>query len=157
MAKNKNTKEVDKILEELDEMFEQYYLKYRSIDQPYSTIISKVKIYKNARMRKELMYSIKNKIDSNEAFMSLDFKFWSSLFGILGIIIPLTSNLVLKYISLSNIAKLYIVVGIIVLVLIEVILYVFFILIESRKKSKKSCFYKFVYDILNDEEKYHLR
>jgi hypothetical protein len=152
MAPNNNTKSVDTMLNELDGIFKSHYLGYKNHKEPYKEIITAVGVYKNAREKKDLLIALQNKFDSNETFLNLESSLWGGLFIIVGLFITMISDLIL-----SNFEKLpsynatnpeFYVAFVFLFASILIISYCLSIR-HISKKSKKKCYYKFVYDILN--------
>ncbi len=152
MAPNPNNKTIDEILKELDILFKSHYLGYKKYQEPYKQIICQLKLYKNTHEKKDLLIVLQQKIDSKETFLSLESNIWGILFTISGIFIAMISDIILSNYDIlnhfNNIPAHFYVIFVIFVAMSLVILYCLSIK-TIREKSKKKCFYKFVYNFLN--------
>lgn len=152
MAPNNNTKSIDTMLKELDDIFISHYLGCEDRNEPYKEIISAVGVFKNAREKDDLLIAIQNKFDSKETFLNLESNLWGTLFIIIGLFVTMCSDLIL-----SNYEKLpffnslpTIVYALFAIIVTSTLILLFCHSIgSSKRKSREKCYYKFVYDILN--------
>lgn len=47
MTQNQRIKDVDELIQEIDNIFENYYVKSKDVDNPYRKVIEEVDKYKN--------------------------------------------------------------------------------------------------------------
>lgn len=163
MASNPNSKSVDTMLKELDGLFESHYLgckerkEPKKPKEPYSEITNKLKPFKNADEKNDLLNAIKNKIDSKETFLKLETNIWNILFVIIGLFVTMISNLILsnydKLDYFNEIPRHYYVICVMLIAPIFILLYCCSTY-PARRKSKEKCYYKFVYNYLNQKNRY---
>lgn len=156
MGTNQNNKTVDIMLKELDEIFNKHYLKSKKNDKKYTIIINKIKKFKTAEKKQDLLYALEDQINLKKNFLSLESNIWINIFVILGLVTTVISDIVISnyndikqwpFISKSSIIDVTI-----ILVLIYTSLYLCSIIKYGSKKNKKKCFYKFVYKVLRNEQ-----
>ena len=136
---NSNDKTIDKILEELNILFEKYWLHPKHYMEPYTELMDKLKLYNNLSNKQDLLIVLQSKIDSKETSLNSEQTLWTTLFAIVGFFTTLAANHK-EYLLLA-----------LLFIAIETILYCCAFDKTLKKKAKKKCFYKFVYNYLSQE------
>lgn len=152
----RNDKTVDELLKDLDNIFRTYYLKHKKNYNPYTKVLKELKQFRYIKNRDDLLFCLENKIESKETFLNFESNSWGSIFIICGLFITIGSDMILNNYNDSpfeKIPKIYFISIILFFILIEILLYIKYILGPARKKSKEKSFYKLAYEIIKQENK----
>lgn len=170
MANDQDDKTVDRMIEELDDIFIKDYLKckkdttwvgkiinkgkrHKRIDNSYRNMITKIEEYKNQNELKELLYVIETEMNLIEVDVNSENELGKNIFVVFAILITIIVNLIFNNCSDNSYID-------IKLDTARLVLAGFAGILISRictwwgikGKNKEKCFYKFVYDILNDTD-----
>ncbi len=156
MAQKKNNETVDKMLNDIDQLFKEYWLNAKKYNEPYTELLSKLQPYKKAHRKQDLILVLQQKIDTKETFFNKSENTWTCLFAILGLLVTTAGDLFLNYQEylgcFSLIPKWIVIAIIIILLFIETILFCLEFLKNSKRKNNIKDYYKFVYNYLTQQE-----
>ena len=150
MTQNQRIKDVDELIQEIDNIFENYYVKSKDVDNPYRKVIEEVDKYKNEPNFQQLKYAVKNKINTYKQSMNLINTHWTTIFIVVGLAITVIADIILnnyEVLGWGEEWKRHIISFVICTICIEVILWGGEVLGSGRKNFKKRCYYEMVYDI----------
>lgn len=151
MAPNPNNRTVDKMLQELDELYKKYWVDYKKQNEPYDKLFGELEKYRRVKKQKELIIAVQSKINSKETFSNLEISIWGFLFTAVGLFLTMTCDLILSnYESLNFFNSLHPSVYVAVVMVLTCMIIVLYCTSvgNERKKSREKCYYSFVYNYL---------
>lgn len=155
MSNSNDNRTVDELLDELSSIYKNDYVAYKSHEKPYKNIIDNVKLLRNSANSSDLNFAIQEKLNTKETFLNFEASIWGNLFIIVGLFTAIFADIIINNYEetfFSAIPKKISILIVTLIALIEIILYCTSVLGPTRRKNKKKCFYKFVYDILTHQE-----
>ena len=151
MAPNPNNRTVDKMMQELDDIYIKYWVNCKKRKEPYDELFGELEKYRRVKKQKELIIAVQSKINSRETYSNLEISIWGFLFTAVGLFLTMTCDLILSnYQSLkffNRIHPSFYVSVVIILTCMIIVLYCISVG-KERKKSREKCYYNFVYNYL---------
>ncbi len=147
---NEKDYSVDCIINELEDIYSKKYKPSEETKKLYEQVISSVEVFKNTKCLNDVLYAVKDIINSNTTYRKIESITWGNIFVILGLWIAISSNIIMTLFSDINMVR-YIFAGILLIIFAaEVILYLHS-LKETNEKNMRKCFYELVYNILSEK------